>query len=335
MSVGKAKGSEFVAVSFDSLTCPVWRAFAGADLHKAFSGYDVPVLHVYTKEAHADNEFAAHVPAPLDLAEPVNVHKTWQERAVAAKKAKALLEAKTGERINMVMDAMGDGLEKSYEARPWRLYVVEVATGNVAYAMGPSPFNFGAKMSDVTTFLKEKRGGLPWSFFFMRLMHFVHGFVLDLVVIGLLPFLNPKASDAERVDKFPWAKGGYPGFEEVPNLAPCHRRFMSENAAYAVMRLSPFFLYKSTAVLTLACLSYVVEALTIMWELTTYNAPARSMLPATLMAVFCTVTTLTVMCNVGDTIPDVEPGLVSVMQVCCCLTWACWLVSANHVHKSA
>ena len=49
--------------------------------------------------------------------------------------------------------------------------------------------------------------------------------------------------DASRLALFPWCLGGYPGFgsEKVPNLAPCHRRFIAENAAYAVLRGIPAF----------------------------------------------------------------------------------------------
>ena len=32
-------------------------------------------------------------------------------------------------------------------------------------------------------------------------MWFIHGFVLDVVVIGVLPFLSASASDAQRADK--------------------------------------------------------------------------------------------------------------------------------------
>jgi hypothetical protein len=41
---------------------------------------------------------------------------------------------------------------------------------------------------------------------------------------------------AERADKFIWALGGYEGYPKVPNLAPTHRRFMSENAVCPALR---------------------------------------------------------------------------------------------------
>ena len=42
-------------------------------------------------------------------------------------------------------------------------------------------------------------------------MWFIHGFILDIVVINILPYLSAKVSDAQRADKFPWALGGYKG----------------------------------------------------------------------------------------------------------------------------
>lgn len=50
-------------------------------------------------------------------------------------------------------------------------------------------------------------------------------------IIGILPFLSATASDAQRLDKFPWALGGYKNYPKVPNLDPTHRRFIAENAA--------------------------------------------------------------------------------------------------------
>ena len=77
---------------------------------------------------------------------------------------------------------------------------------------------------------------MPTSFIVCSVMWFVHGFILDIVVIGVLPFLSEAASDAQRADKFPWALGGYTGYPKVPNLAPTHRRFIAENAAVRLER---------------------------------------------------------------------------------------------------
>ena len=70
-------------------------------------------------------------------------------------------------------------------------------------------------------------------------MWLFHGIVLDILLIGLLPFLSADRSDAQRADKFIWALGGYEGYPKVPNLGPTHRRFITENAAYALLRASP------------------------------------------------------------------------------------------------
>ena len=43
--------------------------------------------------------------------------------------------------------------------------------------------------------------GMPTSFIVCTVMWFIHGFVLDVVVIGVLPFLSASASDAQRADK--------------------------------------------------------------------------------------------------------------------------------------
>ena len=39
-----AKLGKKVAISFDSLSCPVWRSFGGEDLHKAAAAAGLPVL---------------------------------------------------------------------------------------------------------------------------------------------------------------------------------------------------------------------------------------------------------------------------------------------------
>ena len=46
----------------------------------------------------------------------------------------------------MWMDGMDDKLEAMYEARPWRQYVVEVATGKIIAKLGLAPFNMNGKM---------------------------------------------------------------------------------------------------------------------------------------------------------------------------------------------
>ena len=65
--------------------------------------------------------------------------------------------------------------------------------------------------------------GYPVIFIVATVMWIIHGFILDIVVIGVLPFLNPEASDGQRKDKFPWALGGYEGFPLVRALP--HRQY--------------------------------------------------------------------------------------------------------------
>ncbi len=59
--------------------------------------------------------------------------------------------------------------------------------------------------------------GRPAPFLVCTGMWFVHGVILDVGIIGLLPFISAKKADAERADKFPWALGGYEGYPKVEN----------------------------------------------------------------------------------------------------------------------
>ena len=43
--------------------------------------------------------------------------------------------------------------------------------------------------------------GMPTSFIVCTVMWFIHGFVLDIFVIGVLPFISVAASDAQRAEK--------------------------------------------------------------------------------------------------------------------------------------
>lgn len=168
----------------------------------------------------------------------------------------------------------------------------------------------------------------PAIFIVATVMWIIHGFILDIVVIGVLPFLSEAASDAQRADKFPWALGGYKDYERVPNKAPTHRRFIAENAAYAVMRLAPVFFIDNPAVLLIAVLSYFIEGVTIAWEISTYSAPANSMLPQTLMGVFSTIVTVAASTEKDDFLLPIEDkdDIVTTIQVFCGLTWLCWVV---------
>ena len=119
--------------------------------------------------------------------------------------------------------------------------------------------------------------GMPWAFVAMRGMFIMHGLVLDIVIINLLPFISAAAADAQRADKFPWALGGYTGFPKVPNLDPTHRRFMAENTAYALLRLAPAALLTCVPLLMTAVISYLIEVVTIFWEVRAH--PRRSLRP--------------------------------------------------------
>jgi len=159
-------------------------------------------------------------------------------------------------------------------------------------------------------------------------MWFVHGFILDIFIIGILPFLSAKASDAQRADKFPWALGGYKNYPLVANLAPTHRRFITENAAYAVLRLGPLLFIDNLPVFLLCVVSYLVEGITIAWEIISHEAPPNAMLPQTLMGVFATITTYTATTNTNGFIKVIDPTVLMAMQVATALTWVCWLFAA-------
>jgi len=174
-------------------------------------------------------------------------------------------------------------------------------------------------------------GDLPTPFIVCTVMWFIHGFILDIVIIGVLPFLSAIASDAQRADKFPWALGGYKGFEKVPNLAPTHRRFITENAVYALLRIAPAFFITNVPVLLMCVLSYLIEAITIAWEIIFYNAPNNAMLPQTLMAVFASTVTYAVTTNPDGYIKDVDPTLLMMMQGATSVCWALQLSALTTV----
>ena len=71
------------------------------------------------------------------------------------------------------------------------------------------------------------------------------------------------------------------------------------------------------------------EGATIAWEISCHYAPANSMLPQTLMAVFASIVTYTTTTNAEGYIPSVDPTLLLVMQVFCGFTWGCWVVGAG------
>lgn len=169
---------------------------------------------------------------------------------------------------------------------------------------------------------------MPTPFIVCTVMWFIHGFILDIVVINVLPFLDATKSDAERADKFVWALGGYKDYPKVDNLAPTHRRFMAENQAYALLRVAPIFFITSAPVLLLCVISYLIEAIAIMTEQVYYHAPPNAMLPQTLMGVFSTVVTFAAMTDDGF-ISDMSPGLLLLIKLSCGSCWVCWGLAAK------
>ena len=127
----------------------------------------------------------------------------------------------------------------------------------------------------------------PLPYVALSTMLLLHGFGLDVVIIGLLPFVDQAKTAASRKALFPWCLGGYEGFgsDEVPNLAPTHRRFIAENAAYAVLRGVPgiVILYGGVGtampVLLMAVVSHFIEAVTIAWG-TPSVGPSSPRVPA-------------------------------------------------------
>jgi len=146
-----ASGSEKVMICFDGVTCPFFRAYAAEDLYKVSHG--VPMLHVYIREAEPCDEFDAggmHCTTPLKMKRLIPVHKTEADRAEAAKDTKAFLEGFMGKgKVTMFMDTMDDNLEAIYEARPWRWYVIQAATGKIVDGTGLAPFNMAGKLRKI------------------------------------------------------------------------------------------------------------------------------------------------------------------------------------------
>lgn len=110
----------------------------------------MPSLHVYLREAEPCDVFDAggmHLVTPLAMKRPIAWHKTEAERAEAAKDTRIFLESFMGKgNVAMWMDTMDDKLEATYEARPWRQYVIDAESGKVLAAIGLAPFNMAGKI---------------------------------------------------------------------------------------------------------------------------------------------------------------------------------------------
>jgi len=144
-------GSDKVIICFDAITCPFYRAYAAEDLHAAAQG--VPQLHVYLREAEPCDVFDAggmHCVTPLKMKRYIPWHKNEQERAQAAKDTRTFLEGFEGKgKVNMWMDTMDDPLEATYEARPWRWYVIEASSGKIIGMTMLAPFNMKGKLAAI------------------------------------------------------------------------------------------------------------------------------------------------------------------------------------------
>jgi len=152
-------GKEFVAVSFGTVSCPVWRTFGGQDLCRPAKDAGVPILHVYTMEAHAEGQFDAgpNMKGPIALTRQIPPHKDEAERRKAAMEGHAVISRELGEKQVMVLDGMDDQLEKAYEARPFRVYVIEAKSGIVAHATSLTPFNMPAKVEGLKAFFAANK----------------------------------------------------------------------------------------------------------------------------------------------------------------------------------
>merc|ERR1712124_231824 len=91
-----------------------------------------------------------HCTTPLAMRRWVPVHKDEKERRLVAKETKMFLEGFMGaDKCNMWIDTMDDNLEAAFEARPWRLYVIEAETGKLIQKTGLAPFNMDGKLAAI------------------------------------------------------------------------------------------------------------------------------------------------------------------------------------------
>ena len=61
-------------------------------------------------------------------------------------------------KVSMWTDTMDDNLEKLYEARPWRWYVIEADSGKVVAATGLAPFNMVGKIAKLKAACASGKG---------------------------------------------------------------------------------------------------------------------------------------------------------------------------------
>jgi len=149
-----ANDKKKVGIIFGSATCPAFRTFGGFDFHKAFVAKGYPILYVYTREAHGHDDFesAMNLGSPFALKKTINMATSMDERRAAAVLLHAHMVTQLKgkiEDVQVVLDNMDDTLEKAYEARPYRAYVIDTDTEKITYAGGLAPFNMAAKLRDI------------------------------------------------------------------------------------------------------------------------------------------------------------------------------------------
>lgn len=164
--IAKAAGTTKVILSFVGITCPFARGYAFYDLYKASGGKKgVPTLNVYIREAEPCDEFDAggmHCTTPLAMRRRVYTHKTAADRALVAKETKKFFEGFMGKgKCNMWMDEMDDKLEATYEARPWRQYVIDAESGQIIAKLGLAPFNMKGKLKTIKKACKKPKEATP------------------------------------------------------------------------------------------------------------------------------------------------------------------------------
>merc|ERR1740121_808127 len=95
-----AEGTKFCGILFMSFTCPIGRTFGCHDLYKAVTDKGIPVLCVYTIEAHPHGD--GGFPHPMNESGPVAVDiqlplaRTPDERRRGALALKETLEKELG-----------------------------------------------------------------------------------------------------------------------------------------------------------------------------------------------------------------------------------------------
>jgi len=143
--------AERIAICFDAITCPFFRLYSAEDLAKIHQEFNVPTLHVYQREAEPCDVFDAggmHMSTALALARPVRWHKDINERRQVAKETQTFLEQFYGKgKVNMFCDTMDDNLERIFESRPWRQYVVDAKSLEIVGYIGLGPFNHEGKLN--------------------------------------------------------------------------------------------------------------------------------------------------------------------------------------------